>query len=215
MNPAPVRTTHAGLPRDTMSKRLVIAGVALILVVVVAGGWYLLSPADEDAGADGEDEVHYWHCPNCGLEMTCPPGKEDEVMLCPHCAPEKVPFEVITHPKGLAGALPRGPGAVLVVLALSVTALLAAAVFVLGRVGQGKEARSQGPTHWCRCPGCSQRLGYAQSQVGRKAQCRVCNEEFVLPAPGPQTAPPGVQEDAAAWQEKFLRRRASRKRRPH
>ena len=194
-----------------MSKRLLIAGVALVLAL--AGGWYLLSPAGEDED-DGADAVHYWRCPNCGLEMPCPPEREDEVTLCPHCVQEKVAFEVITHPKGVAGALPRGPGAVLVVMAGSVTALLAVAVFVLGRGRQGNEARNEDPSHWCRCPGCSQQLRYAQSQAGRKAQCRVCGEEFVLPAPGPQTAVPGLQEDVAAWKEKFLRRRASRKRRP-
>ena len=201
-----------------MSKRLALAGGALILVVagglLAAGGWYLLSPADEDPGAAGEDTVYYWHCPNCGLEMTCPPGREQEVTLCPHCARENVAFEVITHPTGLAGGLPRGPGTTLAVLAMSVAALLAVAVFVLGRWGQGKEARDGDPAHSCHCPGCSQRLRYAQSQAGRKARCRACNEEFVFPAPGPQTAAPGLPEDVAAWQQKFLRQRASRKRRP-
>ena len=214
MNPAPERTTHTAFLRDIVSTRLVIAGVALVLVLVVAGGWYLLSPADEDADEGDADEVHYWHCPNCGLEMTCPPGREDEVTLCPHCANEKVAFEVITHPKGLAGALPRGPAAALVVLALSMAVLLAVTAVVLGRRGRSTETRNEAPTHWCHCPGCSQRLRYAQSQAGRKAHCRVCNEEFVFPAPTHQTAVPGLQEDVAAWQEKFLRRRASRKRRP-
>jgi hypothetical protein len=36
---------------------------------------------------------------------------------------------------------------------------------------------------YTRCPGCKRRLRYMPRQVGHKAMCSHCKEQFVFPAP--------------------------------
>ena len=90
-----------------MTRWALVAGVAGLLRL--GGGWYLLSSADGDPEANQEPPVRYWHCPNCGLEMTCPPGQEDAETLCPHCIHDKVAFQVVTRAQGRGAVLPDGP----------------------------------------------------------------------------------------------------------
>jgi hypothetical protein len=198
--------------RDTMSKWALLAGVAVLLLL--AGGWYLLSPADRDPDDNGEPPVRTWHCPKCGLEMPCPPGREDTETLCPHCVHEKVAFEVVTRPQGRSAVLPDGPNRVVLGVSVGVLALLAVAVLVLGRAPKAWQARKEEPFHHCRCPGCSRKMRYPQSLAGCMMTCPDCDTAITLPAGDAQTRAPGRQQDVALWQEQLLRQRAARKKPP-
>jgi hypothetical protein len=123
-----------------MTKWMLVGGVALVLLL--AGGWYLYPPGGGDAGEDEEPAVHLWHCPNCGLEMTCPPGQEDKVTMCPRCVHEKVAFEVVTRRPG-RGVLPVGVNGYLLAAGAGLVAVLALAVWLGGRVRQGRAVRRE------------------------------------------------------------------------
>jgi hypothetical protein len=120
-----------------MMKWALVGGVALVLVL--AGCWYLYSPAGGEPGEDEEPEVHLWHCPNCGLEMTCPPGQEDRVTMCPRCSHEKVALEVVTRRPG-RGGLPLGVNGHLLAVGGGIVAVLGLGVWLGSRVRHGSRA---------------------------------------------------------------------------
>jgi hypothetical protein len=130
-----------------MRKWILIGCLALLLLL--AGGWYLASRSSGE-----ELAVPYWHCPNCGLEMTCSPGQEDRVTLCPRCIHEKVAFEVVTRRPG-HGGLPGGVNGYVLAAGAGVMALLALAVWVGSRAPggsrQGRAARQE--TEASKAPG--------------------------------------------------------------
>jgi hypothetical protein len=198
--------------RDTVSKWALIAGMAVLLLL--AGGWYLLSPADGNPEDNGEPPVRTWHCPKCGLEMPCPPGQEDTETFCPHCIHEKVALEVVTRARGPGAVLPDGPTRMVLGVGAGVLVLLAGALLALDRARKARQARKEEPVHRCRCPGCSRRLRYRQSQAGCTTICPDCNTSLTLPAGNVQTRAPARQQDLAVWHQQLLRELAARKKPP-
>jgi hypothetical protein len=121
-----------------MRKWILIECYALLLLL--AGGWYLYSPTVGNSGEGEEPAGRFWHCPNCGLELPCPPKQEDKVTLCPHCIREKIAFEVVTHRSDRWG-LPVGVNGYLLVAGASLLAVLAITAWLGDRVRQGSKAR--------------------------------------------------------------------------
>lgn len=44
------------------------------------------------------------------------------------------------------------------------------------------------PFHYCRCPGCEQKIRYAETKAGREVMCPRCRQRWSLPAT-PQALP--------------------------
>jgi hypothetical protein len=195
-----------------MTRWALVAGVAGLLRL--GGGWYLLSSADGDPEANQEPPVRYWHCPKCGLEMTCPPGQEDAETLCLHCIHDKVAFQVVTRAQGQGAVLPVGHSRWVLGVGAGLAILLAAAVMALSRAQKTARVPKEERLHHCRCPGCSRKVRYPQSQAGCRMTCPDCNVAFALPAGNGQTLAPGQQEEIAQWGQQLLRERAAKPRRP-
>jgi hypothetical protein len=63
--------------------------------------------------------------------------------------------------------------------------ILTASVAIVGMVAYVVRAsrRVEEPSfHYCRCPGCGQKVRYAASRAGRQAGCPRCPRQWALPA---------------------------------
>jgi hypothetical protein len=126
-----------GKGRDFKNLSFTILGLGLLVLVPLV--WFL--PRTEEREEEQEDnKVLYWHCPNCELEMTCPPGEETKVTPCPHCNREGVNFEIREqlNTKGVVHADFKGEP--LFKVMLTVLAVLAASLLLLGRRGSPQQS---------------------------------------------------------------------------
>jgi hypothetical protein len=129
----------------------------------------------------GEKAQMYLYCPECGLEMTCPPGDEDKATFCPHCG---VTRRMEVHSYSFSGG---GPGfrASRLVLAVGfgVPIALSVAVYLLGR-RQASRGQAAVVKHGkIACPFCGHKLSAAPFGSGSTAVCPVCTERFVVGSP--------------------------------
>ncbi len=120
----------------------------------------------------------YLYCPECGLEMTCPPEFEGRKTFCPHCLTRRMEVNAFSR----NGDGPRPPvNRALVALAVAVPLALAAAVYAAGRLRARQE---QGPGAEARrfaCPECGHRMASNVFGPGSTAVCPACAAQFVVP----------------------------------
>jgi transcription elongation factor Elf1 len=125
----------------------------------------------------------YLYCPECGLEMTCPPEYAGRVTFCPHCGISKK-MEVNSFSHG-AGEAPRSPpNRALLAVAFGVPVALAAAVYATGRLRAAREHTPEGDGRRLACPGCGHKMTAKVFSPGSTAVCPACAEQFVVPGPG-------------------------------
>ena len=176
--------------RVILEDRIVLAGAALVLMVLGGMTWllfadYLFPKADA--------ELHYthMHCPECGEEIPYNTALEGEP--CVACQkgnylPTVGPFQ--------EGKKKASLGTRLVIFFLFAGLLGEGLAFLsiwrLGRLRQDA-AKAESRLLICCCPYCRRKLGYPISQVGTGVRCSRCKTAFLLP-PAYQ-AEPGEPEE--------------------
>jgi uncharacterized paraquat-inducible protein A len=123
----------------------------------------------------------YLYCPECGLEMTCPPGAEDKAAFCPHCGMTR---RMEVHSYSVNGG---GPGfranRLVLAVAIGVPIALGVAIYLLGR-RQASRGQATVVKHGkIACPFCGHKLSAAPFGPGSTAVCPVCTERFVVGRP--------------------------------
>jgi hypothetical protein len=140
-------------------------------------------PAPKPAAA-GTEVQHYLYCPECELEMTCPPEYVKQGMVCPHCGAGRK-MKVTTH--SLSGG--QGPLAAsrwMIPLVFGVPVAVAVVVFVLERGSKRPRVAAGPPQSHVDCPRCGHRMSTAMFGPGSLAICPECAEHFRVPG---QAAP--------------------------
>lgn len=159
-----------------MDKRWRLIALAFVaLSVLTTYSWLRRA---KPAPRDGES-VRYLYCPECGLEMTCPPGDEDKATFCPHCGKSR---QMEVHSFSLNGG--GGPGfranRTLLAVAFGVPIALAVLVYLLRRLQARREREVEADTRQIACPACGHELSTAIFGPGSTAVCPECAERFVV-----------------------------------
>jgi hypothetical protein len=183
---------------------LLLPGLGLLALAAVACIWFV--PAQEEEEEPEGERVLYWHCPNCGLEMTCPPREGAKVTPCPHCARQGVNFEVQDHPQGKGGPPPGLDGRLLPKVMLSVLVFLVAALLAFGRLRPSSRAPREVLVSSVACPAYGHRMSYREAQANTSGTCTVCEETFVYPPVKTRAAVCKEQQEVSRWMEAMRKR---------
>lgn len=133
---------------------------------------------------------HYLYCPECELEMTCPPEFVQQGMSCPHCgAGRRMKVTTVSHSDG--SGLHAVPNRWMLPLVFGVPVVVAVAVFLLERSSKRPAAAKQQMQvqvqAYLTCPRCGQRISSASYGPGATAVCPECAEHFKVPGePAPR-----------------------------
>jgi hypothetical protein len=189
-----------------MGVRLLVLAVGVL--AVLAAAWQFWAAVAPEPARAGPEPPLTWYCPNCRLEMTCPPGHETKETLCPRCAGEKQYLEVRRRGREES----RAGSPVVLIAAVSLPAILALTLLVLG-LGRKRRARTDpdGPSPYVRCPYCHHKVYLRHSGPAAKVFCSACRRKF-LPARGADDALASWQEGLARWDGQMRKKRESRKR---
>ncbi len=134
-------------------------------------------PPTTTAGAEAQ---HYLYCPECGLEMTCPPEYVKEGMACPHCgAGKRMRVNAHSQSDGLVPGLASSRW--VVPLVFGVPVVLAVVVFALERVSNRPRSSAQPPPSEVSCPRCNHRMASGIFGPGSTVICPECAERFKVP----------------------------------
>jgi uncharacterized paraquat-inducible protein A len=144
-------------------------------------------------------QQRYLYCPECGLEMTCPPEFEDRVMSCPHCVKRRMEVNSFSRANGDA---PRAHanGAVLAI-AVGMPVALAAAVCAASRLRSKPEQTPEGDARRLTCPGCRHKMNSKVFGPGSTAVCPACAHQFVVPGTEGRKEPSGDSAGVREWGE--------------
>jgi predicted amidophosphoribosyltransferase len=147
---------------------LVLTGVLLLVwlsLTLFAG-----SPSSKTEAVVTDEK----HCPTCGRPL---PRHAIARKECPYCLLERGPEAAKFGDKNSAGANKAVPITIISLFVLLLIANIASAVY--GRVRKQKiEALFH---YWC--PKCGRKLRYRESQIGRLANCPLCERPIVFPRP--------------------------------
>lgn len=187
---------------------------ALSVVALALFGWYLFAPSFEpEPGDEDEGGTKYWYCPQCGLEMTCPPEKVNEVTPCPKCVHDGVKFEVHNYSRA-NGEGPAKDTDPVVKFLFFLPATLVVLLFISTQMRSVRFAPSRGKNFIFSCPACEHPVRYQQPEVGTNGICPDCGEQFIYPdldAPPRKSKRSETNDVASAWLAELKKNRKGRR----
>jgi predicted RNA-binding Zn-ribbon protein involved in translation (DUF1610 family) len=191
-------------------RRLVTLSVGLL--AVMGAVWYFYpSSAEEDESVVEKVRDLVWSCPNCGLEMTCPPEDAAKKMLCPRCIAQRILMIARDRHESKFGSLLQPGSPVSPLILLGITLLLALTLLALRQRPAPQPVKRVVRLSSYPCPACGHRMNYSSSEVGRKATCPACAEQVVYPAMKEAVSLSEEQQDVARWMTRARRSRQGRK----
>jgi transcription elongation factor Elf1 len=154
--------------------RLAVLGSGLAALLALA---VFSLPHAAQTPPPASESQRYLYCPQCRLEMTCPPDQEPGVAFCPHCGKDRI-MEVNTFSRRNGESPPLSPtGKVLLAVAIGLPVALAVAVYLSGR-----QRTPEGAAIVFACPACGHKLRSQVLAPGSTAVCPACSEHFPVRA---------------------------------
>jgi hypothetical protein len=176
-----------------VTKRLLLLGFGVGLIALTAA---TARPRRQAEAPDRPLQAQwYLYCPECGLEMTCPPGDEERATFCPRCSMKRR-MELNRFSRGSDGGPRPQANRAMIVAAFGVPVVLALIVYAVGWVRAKREQTPEGESRRAACPGCGHKMTTAVFAPGSTAACPVCREQFVVPG---QRRAPDNEHGAREW----------------
>jgi hypothetical protein len=167
----------APLARPRVARRAWLLAASCMPAVLLG----LAGPAPAPAQAPS-DQREYLYCPECSLEMPCPPGRENADVLCPRCGGKKIVMEHSAARHSAPGW--KAVGKDWLATALIVLGVVLAALWGVLRLWRGPAPVSVTEVFFeVPCPTCRRSVRFLQRQAGQKGGCTFCGASCVFPDP--------------------------------
>jgi LSD1 subclass zinc finger protein len=116
----------------------------------------------------------FLHCPECGLEIPCPPSKKGMQTFCPQCGLKRIVMEQTTYRHAslwrFSDFLTASIFATAAVLALALLAIR------IRRRQRGADAKGE-----VYCDACRRKVRYSLASGGERVPCPYCQAKLHLP----------------------------------